>query len=146
MVTGIKIASGAKIKIISKKGWDGKVSAGVHVVPANVNIGPDAKWKQSDEDTESSTRDVPFVFAFRLTEIYYDRGKEMNTRILQGGQLYNEDRGRNVEEDEGMKADEEGFHVTGLADKDPNPKTELKLDSEVVVDDDDDEECRCIFV
>ena len=77
MITGVKIARGADVEQARSKEAGTHLKAGVDGTTAGspVAVGPEVTISSSNSETTSSKGSSDFVFAYRLREIYYSKGK-----------------------------------------------------------------------
>lgn len=95
MVTGLKIVRGAKVATERRRGFGGnaQIEVGGAAAGLPVQLGPDISGKVSEVDRESFGESSDFVFAMRLREIYYQKGKPagLADREYNKGALYTAD-------------------------------------------------------
>lgn len=95
MITGLKVVRGASKAASTKKhGFGGDFTAqgdlttvGAPGVAPGVNLGLDENRSEHIE-WESAE---PYVFAFRLREIYYRRGTDLESKLYTNGALYSKE-------------------------------------------------------
>lgn len=96
MITGIRIAKGAKVAIGRSREMSGKIRAGADGTAASG--GPEAEINSSRQKDLSFHSDAEFVYAYRLREIYYDKALNVQHKAVKG-KLYSLDNlGDSVEE------------------------------------------------
>ena len=145
IVTGVKIARGADVEQARSKEAGTHLKAGVDgtATAAPVAAGPEVTISSSKSETTSSKGSSDFVFAYRLREIYYSKGKvkhrEHNKGALQdvGGTST-----------KGSREDVSAvppLEISGLAGEDVSGEG-LALSKELATDEDDGEECNIFTV
>ncbi|KAI4132998.1 MAG: hypothetical protein LQ338_000466 [Usnochroma carphineum] len=151
MITGLKIVKGAKVATERRRGFGGDAQAGFGGAAAGlpVQLGPDISGKVSDVDKESFEQSSGFVFAMRLREIYYQRGKPagLADRGYNKGALYDvtiAGDGNPVDVAETHEP-EPTVDLLGSARKDLGGE-DLVLRSIKAIDDDTGEECECVVL
>ena len=148
MFTGLKIARGAEVKIVRSHGLgtDSKVGADGMSVGFPVSAGPEISISTKNSDSYSFGASSDFVFAYRLREIYYEKGqiqtKEHNKKALYS---LNDDTPQEVSI---MASDDlvESLYtlkVIGLASNDLSIKP-VQHPIQHAIDDEDGEECDII--
>lgn len=145
MITGVKIARGADVKQESSKEAGTHLKAGIDgtTTAAPVAVGPEVTISSSKSETTSSKGSSDFVFAYRLREIYYSKGKfkhrEHNKGALQdvGGSST-----KGSTEDVSVIPP---LEVLGLAGDDISGKGSA-VSKELATDEDDGEECNIFTV
>ena len=162
MITGVKVVRGASKAVSTKRlklggDWTAQgdlTSLGAPGVAPGVNLGLD---EDRSEHIEWESAE-PYVFAFRLREIYYRRGTDLESKAYTRGGLYSEGiaamAAGMVSMTAGMVCMEKGEVETQIrmtADGDatlhdllPEDQAELKIIA--AAGEDDEEECVCISI
>jgi len=155
MVTGVKVAYGAAVAEMARKGKRGKMSVGFDGAAAGVpfSFGPQVEASQGFEITTSFDSDEPFVFAYQLREIRYRKGAYTSKPYLDGA-LYGVGDGREGGAGENVaEVKEEAVFFLGL-DEDDVTGDDVGLESFEVRDDgaegggedgDDEDVCELII-
>ena len=153
MITGVKVVHGASKAVSTKKrslGGDITVqgdlaSLGAPGVAPGVSIGLD---RDRSEHVEWESAE-PYVFAFRLSEVYYRRGTELESKAYIRGALYSKEIEEMAKEtiptDKGKA--ETQIRMTAEEDvalHDLLPEDQAGLEIIAAADEDDEAECVCI--
>ncbi|KAL8949642.1 MAG: hypothetical protein Q9222_004267 [Ikaeria aurantiellina] len=152
MITGLKIVRGAKVATERRRGFGGDAQVGIGGASSGlpVQIGPDLSGKRSKVDKESFGESSDFVFAMRLREIYYQKGRPggLGDREYNKGALYDltMDLDGNIIEPPGQPEDQQEptMELLGSASTD-SEADDLGLQNIAAIDDDTGEECECAF-
>jgi hypothetical protein len=118
MVTGVKVAHGARVIEMVRKGKAGKMRAGFDGSAAglpSVAFGPQAEGSKGFESVQRFVSDGPVVFAYRLREIRYRKGI-LTGKLYRDGALYSV--GEGAADAEGEKPEEEGIIFLELDEDD----------------------------
>jgi hypothetical protein len=104
MINGVRIAKGAKKSCENSKTRAGnaKVMADFMAVGVPAKLGPEVEVTREDQESYSFEQDDPFVFAYRLCEVYY--GKDVYTTPYIKGETFTV--GKNLDE-EGVSRQED---------------------------------------
>lgn len=143
MITGVKIARGADVALTRSRESGTHLRAGVDGTTAGApaTAGPEVTISSTNSETTRFGESFDFVFAYRLREIYYEKGqvkhKECNKGALQG-----------TDDGSPEKADETSLsspslEISGLAEEDVSGE-DLAIREDLAVDEDDGEECAII--
>lgn len=165
MVTAVKVAFGAKVASTALRERGAHAHFGVDSAALGVplGLGLGAHGERASETSLSFDGADPFVFAFRLREVCYERQaglkglKEYRKGAVYGfpssagedeGDAAEVDRGESSrgergEENEVEDGDEGQFVVLGLKEEDVNDE-DVGADGMQVLDDEDGEECVCV--
>jgi hypothetical protein len=140
MVTGIKIARGAESAISRSRemGMDARLGIDGTSTGVPLAVGPKLSVKSKDAADVSFTNSSDFVFAYRVREIYYEKGV-LKTKTHNKGELA-DNSGRGI--CRGNKVDY-ALEVSGLVSEDIGAGTLDRKGSECL--DDDDEECEVVL-
>ncbi len=153
MITGLKVVRGASKAVSTKKhslGGDmtaqgDLTSIGAPGVAPGLSMGHDQD-KSEHIEWESAE---PYVFAFRLREVYYRRGTELESKAYTTGALYSQENEEKVEvtvpREEGKA--ETQIRMTAEEDvtlQDLLPEDQAGLEMIAAADEDDEAECVCI--
>ncbi|RMJ17430.1 hypothetical protein CDV36_002888 [Fusarium kuroshium] len=105
MVTGVKIAFGAKVRDDESHLSGGNISLGLDADAAGLplSVGPRADASRRTSQTISFKQSSPFVFAYRLREIRYRKGIPTKNKTYRDGALY--ELGGNKQEDAALQGD-----------------------------------------
>ncbi|KAL8713034.1 MAG: hypothetical protein Q9220_002894 [cf. Caloplaca sp. 1 TL-2023] len=152
MITGLKIVRGAKVASERRRRLGGDVQVGIGGASSGlpVQVGPDLSGKRSKVDKESFGESSDFVFAMRLREIYYQKGRPgaLGDREYNKGALYDlkMDLDGNIIEPPGQSEDQQEptMEILGSAPGDSEADG-LGLQNIEAIDDDTGEECECAF-
>lgn len=152
IVTGVKIAYGAKLTRSKSTEWggDGKLGVSPHV--PGLEVGPTASFVQKAKETETLQGPTDFVFAFRLNKLHYSRRR---SRYIQEaftkGALYSDEVRIGDEEEENepeqTSTQEEAqveVEVEGMEDEDAG-EDESNMAGQSVIDEEDGEPCIVII-
>lgn len=151
MITGVKVARGATVAL--QKRWEvgGHVRVGADAMFTGVPLttGPQIGVAGGRGDHVSFKGGSDFVFAYRLREIYYERGLRMRDRQYTKGALYDV----NIERPPSSPGDPklgktdsaEPFLKVGSCADEPETIRSLGLQTIDVLDDEDGELCACIL-
>ncbi|KAL8732950.1 MAG: hypothetical protein Q9181_003756 [Wetmoreana brouardii] len=155
MVTGLKVVRGAKVAIERRRGFGGDAQLGVGGAAAGlpVQLGPDLSAKVAKVDKESFEDASDFVFAMRLREIYYQKGKPagLTDRGYNKGALYDhtidlDDEETDADKTSKNEADSKPtMEVLGSAPRDSEAE-DFGLKALATIDDDNGEECECAII
>ena len=130
MITGVKIARGADVALTRSRESETHAIAGPELTISSIN-----------SETTRFGESFDFVFAYRLREIYYEKGqvkhKECDKGALQG-----------IDDGSPEKADETSLsspslEISGLAQEDVSGE-DLAIREDLAIDEDDGEECAII--
>jgi hypothetical protein len=143
MITGIKIATKAFVSDEESIEWKARFAIGANLTATGtpVSFGPDAAISSEVTDTTSTSIKKSFVFAYRLTEIYYEKGLIM-ARDKEGGDLYNIE--SQSKDGDSFEYQEPFVRWTGSGDV--GAESEPGLMTEVAIDEVDGKECECVFI
>ena len=120
IVTGIKIATGAKFSQTTSKGNSGDLEATADT-GQGVSGGGKASAAKDHSKAVSFKKSDPFVFAFQLRKILYKKKKATGTEAVNKGALLGTD--DNVEEQEKRKRIfMTGLDVEGLVEEGADPR------------------------
>jgi hypothetical protein len=142
MITGVKIARGAGQSLLKSRELGVDAKFGVDGTSAGVPgaVGPKVTITSKDSDKISYKDSSDFVFAYRVREIYYEKGV-LKTKEHNKGALYDKNIGE--AKPPAQETNEYAVEVTGLAKRDVEAKA---VDLEAVGSiDDDDEECEIVL-
>jgi hypothetical protein len=143
MITGVKIARGADVALTRSREAGTHMKAGVNGTTAGapVAVGPEVTVSSKNSETTSFGGSSDFVFAYRLREIYYEKGqikhKEHNKGALHGID------GGSPEVIDQSTVPKPLLEISGLAGEDISGE-DLAITEEVAIDEDDGEECAII--
>ena len=147
MITGVKIARGAMVRREVAGAWRSSAKAGIDGeptgLPIDMTVGGEALKTTKEKESFSNSSD--FVFAFRLRQIFYKKGRErrIRNRDYTDGALF-------ATGSEENNAGEAKVSVLGLANSDVTPNdiesTDGILEQLPALDDDDEEECQCVLI
>lgn len=153
MITGVKVVSGASKAVSTKKhGFGGDFSAqgdltgaGAPGVSPGGRVGYD---RDRSEHVEWESAE-PYVFAFRLREVYYRQGTTLESRAYTRGALYSKENEENANEASSKEEEKAETQIRMMAEEDvtlqdllPEDKAGLKMIA--AADEDDEAECICI--
>ena len=135
MITGVKIARGATVNMIKEHEVGGKMHLGVHGAPAGVPgaVGPKVAISSKKTEGPSFRDSSDFVFAYRLREIFYQKGQVKHKEYNKGA-LYTSS---GEEEELPMKPGEAFLEVNGL-DHEDLQIDDQRWSKEVIVNEDED--------
>ena len=145
MITGVKIARGADVKQERSEEAGPLLRVGVNGTTAlsPVAAGPEVTISSSGPETIFSRGSSGFVFAYRLREIYYSKGKvkhrEHNKGALQGLSS------SSTKESEEKTSVIPPLEILGYAGEDVSGEGSA-VSKEVAVDEDNGEECNIVTV
>ncbi|KAL8718095.1 MAG: hypothetical protein Q9225_004733 [Loekoesia sp. 1 TL-2023] len=153
MITGLKIVRGAEVATECRRGFGGDAQVGVGGAAAGlpVQLGPDISGKVSKVDKESFGESSDFVFAMRLREIYYQKGKPagLADREYNEGALYDltiNENGKSVDISDTQEPEPEPtMELLGSATKDSEAE-DFGLKNVAATDEDTGEECECVVI
>ena len=145
MITGVKIARGAHVEQARSEGAGTHLKVGVDGATAvyPVAAGPEVTISSSNSETTSSKGSSDFVFAYRLREIYYSKGKvrhrEHNKGALQDlGDSFTK---RSEEDVSGIPP----LEISGFAGEDVSGGCSDVI-KELAIDEDNAEECNIVLM
>ncbi len=150
MITGVKIARQSGAARTMSKEFSVHLSAGIDGTPtgASVALGPQINLSSSDSRSTTYRESSDFVFAYRIRELFYERGRPpvLSHRPFNKGTLYMEGN-----EEDGIDALQDGnekhtsvFIPLDLAENDWPADSSYQNLLEAV-DEADDEKCRLVF-
>ena len=143
MITGVKIARGADVEQARSKEAGTHLKVGVDGTTAGspVAAGPEVTISSSKTETTSSQGSSDFVFAYRLREIYYSKGKvkhrEHNKGALQD--LGGSSTKRSKEDVSAIPPGE----ISGYAEEDVSGEG-CAVSKKLAIDEDNGEECNIV--
>lgn len=144
MISGLKTATGIRKESTSSKQQDAhfraKVSGSMAKVPAKVEVS--AAASSLNTNSESFDASADFVYAFRLRQIYYKRGK-IGTKTTEG-QFYNV-HSAYQDLEEGDEESEEIAQLRAMGEEEVDAEVDFGLQPFAVVGDVDDE-CNYVVV
>lgn len=73
LVTGMKLASGARIKYSQSESTAVTGNVGINIAPLGMNLGPRGYWTRKNGDQTEFSRDSEFIFAFRVKRLRFGR-------------------------------------------------------------------------
>lgn len=140
MITGVRIAKGAKVAIGRSREMSGKIRAGVNgmLESTTASGGPEAELRSNRQEDLSFHSESPFVYAYRLREIYYDKTLNVQHKPVKGSLYSLDSLGKSVEEDRHVL--ENVLKVDDVADERDTIKS-LNIMTEEVFDYVDNEPC-----
>ncbi|KAI0541389.1 hypothetical protein GGR58DRAFT_18215 [Xylaria digitata] len=143
MITGIKIAHGANIYSTRTKGLGGQFRVGGDATGTGVpiTVGPLASLRKDQETSSSFNTSSAFVFAYRLREIYYQKGLKVRDKEFVKGALYDVDQ-PTID----APAPDQPFLSVGPCADESETILHLGLATIEAVDDEDGELCRCVVI
>ena len=159
MVTGLKTVRGAKVASERKRGIgaDAQVGIGGAAAGLPIQLGPDLSGKVSKVDRESFGGSSDFVFAMRLREIFYQKGRQtglMDKEYTKGAfydltfDLDGNPIDTGITEVSGPEPEPESepkLEILGSASRDSEAE-EFSLEKAAVVDEDTGEECEFVII
>ena len=143
MITGVKIARGADVEQARSKEAGTHLKVGVDGTTAGspVAAGPEVTISSSKTETTSSKGSSDFVFAYRLREIYYSKGKvkhrEHNKGALQD--LGGSSTKRSKEDVSAIPP----LEISGYAEEDVSGEG-CAVSKKLAIDEDNGEECNIV--
>jgi hypothetical protein len=111
MVTGVRIARGARLHQSAVKGFGGEAKVGLDLTAltaAPLSIGPAASASSTTCTKHSFTDASDFVYAYRVCEIHY--GKDVYTKPFNKGDTFRvkpDDKGQDSSEDDDFDEDQQ---------------------------------------
>jgi len=148
MITGIKIAIGAKMKAKSSKAQGVKLKIGADLTSLGVpmQVGPLLEPSSAHSEGTAFLESTDFVFAYRLREIYYSqKSGVIKTKDYTKGAAYGMETDLPISSDNEDVAElEDNFKVDGIADEDLKKGDLRELGQPwTAVDEENGEECEC---
>ena len=143
MITGVEIARGANVAVARSREAGTHVRAGVDGTTAGAPAAAESEVTVSSRNSETTSfgESSDFVFAYRLREIYYEKGqvkhKEHNKGALQGTD------GGSTEEADKTSLSKPSLEILGLAEEDVSGE-DLAIMEDLAIDEDDEEGCAII--
>ncbi|KKY20909.1 hypothetical protein UCRPC4_g03985 [Phaeomoniella chlamydospora] len=166
IVTGVKVAYGARVTRSKEREWGGEGSLGVSPTVPGVELGPKGSVTIKDKDRETIKGPVDFVFAFRLNKVRFlrRRKEEFVQEAFVKGATYEqvisiddgvgdvievgEDLGRRDdlgnEEQDNDEQEEDEVEIVGLEQLDNVADSDFNVDGKTVVDEEDGQACIAI--
>ena len=145
IVTGVRIAHGARLTESVSTGIEGSISAGVDLTAlsgAPVTVGVDASLTRGAHASHAFQGSSSFVFAYRLAELWY--GKNTHLEPFTSGETFNLDSGREDEEraeiddeDSRIPKNHSGILVEGIDPSDYKPGEKLRWAAETDTDEEE---------
>lgn len=128
MITGVKVASGAKFvtEMAKERGFRFQVGVNASMFGVPVQAGPNIDILNSSTERESSDAVSDFVFAFRVREVRYKKKTGVISKDFVKGAMYGLEATPDDDEEEDVD-----FEIDGLAERDPK-EDELDFDSRVI--------------
>ena len=145
MITGVKIARGADVEQARSEEAGAHLRVGVNGTTAlfPVAAGPEVTISSSGSETTSSKGSSGFVFAYRLREIYYSKGKVKHREHNKGA--LQDLSGSSTKKSEENVSVIPPLEILGYAGEDVSGEGSA-VSKEVAVDEDNGEECNIVTV
>ena len=143
MITGVKIARGADVALARSKEGGTHIRAGVDGTPAGAPTaaGSEITITMTNSEKTSFGESSDLVFAYRLRELYYEKGqvkhKEHKKGALQG--IDDGSTGETEEETPSVPS----LVISGLAEEDVSGE-QSNIGGKMAFDEDDEEECYIV--
>ena len=144
MITGVKIARGADVAVERYRELTGHVHGGIDGTAGGVPVsgGAEAKFRVHEKDNVTFHGSSDFVFAYRLREIYYEKGIKLRDKEFIKGALYDLDKPDKSEEEKRLLREE--FLRIGRCAEENETADKLGLNGVSALDDEDGERCGCV--
>lgn len=145
MITGVKIARGADVEQARSEEAGTHLRIGVNGTTAGspVAAGPEVSISSSGSETTSSKGSSDFVFAYRLREIYYSKGKVKHREHNKGA--LQDLSGSSTEKSKGDVFVNLPLEILGYAVEDVSGE-DSAVSKGLAVDEDNGEECNIVTV